>query len=294
MSEQTTIAQFINLAEVSIVENVRTQSGLDKASLAELAESIKTHGLLQPIIVAKIDGGYAVIAGQRRTLAAKLAGLESIQAIVTDGTEEGETLKAKQIVENLHRENLSLAETCAAVRDMLAMVGKPATVAKRLAKSPAWVSKHLAPTGPNFPIKVRGLIGDGKLNDIETALILNQIAKHPNGGEVFEKLIELAEKEALTRNAARHALDVLKADQTNAGEGEEGEGESGKEGATEKLGKLELAEQPAKLLLQALKFAQAKKPSSRPGDALIAQVEAFILKTWPKEVTIEEQGDLPV
>lgn len=286
-----TIAQFIPLAAVTIVENVRTKTGLDPASLKELSESIKTHGLLQPIIVAKSGDGYAVIAGQRRTLAAKLAGLDAIQAIVTDGSEEGESLKAVQIVENLHRENLSLSETCGAVRDMLAMVGKPAMVAKRLAKSPAWVSKHLSPSGPNFNSTVRDLIARGTLNDIETALMLNQIDKHKNGAAVFGRLIELAESDKLSRAEVRAELDKLKAsekdDADTEGEGEE-EGQEGDDNSGDTFAKLELAEKPARLLLAALEFAQKKKPSSRPDDALIAHVRAFIEKNWP------EQGELPV
>lgn len=284
-----TIAEFIPLSAVTIVENVRTLTGLDPASIKELSESIKTHGLLQPIIVAKAGDGYAVIAGQRRTLAAKLAGLDAIQAIVTDSSEDGDSLKSIQIVENLHRENLSLAETCGAVREMLAMVGKPAMVAKRLAKSAAWVSKHLAPTGPNFPIKVRALIADGKLNDIETALILNQIAKHPNGGQTFEKLVIDADAGELSRSEARKALDSLKDGangEADAETDEEGEGAAAEE--QESFAKLELAEGQAKLLLAALKFAQEKKPSSQPGEALIGHVESFIAKNWP------EQGELPV
>ena len=290
MSEQS-IAQFIPLAAVTIVENVRTKTGLDAASLKELSESIKTHGLLQPIIVAKTGDGFAVIAGQRRTLAAKLAGLDSIQAIVTDGTEEGESLKAVQIVENLHRENLSLSETCGAVREMLAMVGKPAMVAKRLAKSPTWVSKHLSPSGPNFNANVRDLIAGGKLNDIETALMLNQIDKHKNGAAVFGRLIELAESDKLSRAEVRAELDKLKAGEKAEAEpegDEDGEGGGEEEGDGETFAKLELAEKPARLMLAALEFAQKKKPNSRPDDALIAHVRAFIEKNWP------EQGELPL
>lgn len=296
MSEQTAIAQYIPLAALTIAENVRTSSGLDAASLNELAQSIKTNGLLQPILVAKADDGTLhVIAGQRRTLASRIAGRTEILAIVTDST-DGTELKAKQIVENIHRENLNLADTCRGVRDMLAMVGKPKAVQERLNKSAAWVSKHLSPTGPSFNESVRALIVDGKLQDIETALILNQIAKHPNGGQPFDLLMQAAELEELSRNEARKALDALKnAKDKDADAEEEDEGSEGEE-AAEVFGKLELAEGPAKLLLAALKFAQDKKPSQRPGDALIAHVEAFILKTWPKEVTVtnQEQGELPV
>jgi ParB/RepB/Spo0J family partition protein len=293
MSEQS-IAQYLPLASLTIAENVRTSSGLDAASLKELAESIKTHGLMQPIIVAKAeDGTLHVVAGQRRTLASRIAGRTEILAIVTDST-DGIDLKARQIVENIQREDLSLADTCRGVREMLAMVGKPAAVQKQLGKSSAWVSKHLSPTSPSFNPQVRALIDGGKLHDIEMALILNQIAKHPNGGAAFELLIGAAELGELSRGEARKALDNLKQAKADDAEGEGDEGGDAEEQG-EKFGKLELAEGPAKLLLAALKFAQAKKPSSRPGDALIAHIEGFILKTWPKEVTVtDDQGELPV
>lgn len=244
MSVQS-IAQFVPLARVTIAANVRTQTGLDKASLNELAESIKTHGLLQPIIVARHEEGFAVIAGQRRTLAAKLAGLTEIQAIVYDEEAAGEDLKAAQIVENLQRENLSLAETCAAVREMLAMVGKPADVSRKLNKSKTWVSKHLTPTGPSFPDAVRELMNAGKCQDLETVLLLGQIAKHSEGGPIIEKLIPMVEAGTIGRAAVANHWESLKQaaqgalDLNDEGEGEgkgEGEGEEG-EGDDEPTGK---------------------------------------------------------
>lgn len=227
MSEQ--IAQFVRLDTLTIAENVRTSSGLDAASIKELSESIKTHGQLQPIIVAKTEeGAMHVIAGQRRTLAARLAGLDSILAIVVEG-KDGAELKAKQIVENIQRENLNLADTCRGVRDMLAMLGKPAEVQRQLNKSSAWVSKHLAPTGPGFNQQVRDLIVDGQCQDIEMALTLNQIAKHPKGSTLVAHLIAQVQAGLIGRAKVRATLEQLKAptepdneDGDEGGEGEEG------------------------------------------------------------------------
>lgn len=210
MSEQKSIAQMIPLAGITIAANVRTQTGLDKASIKELAESLKAHGLLQPIYVARTgDGSFAVIAGQRRTLAAIEAGWTEIPGIVSND-DMGEELKAKQIVENLHRENLSLAETCGGVRDMLAMIGKPAEVARRLNKSSAWVSKHLSITGPNFTAEVRELVNNGQCQDIELALTLHQIAKHPKGHALAEHLIPQVRNGLIGRAKVRAALETLK------------------------------------------------------------------------------------
>jgi len=284
---------MVSLAQLTIARNVRTATGLNKQSIAELAESIKEHGLLQPILIAKAGDGFAVIAGQRRTLACIEAGLKEIPAIEVDGN-NGADLKAKQIVENLQRENLSLAETCAAVREMLAMLGKPSDVAAKLKKSKSWVSKHLALTGPTFTQEVRDLMTDGHCQDLDTLHILNQIAKHPEGGAACALLVQTAKVDGLSRGAAQKALDELRSEQQAD---EEEDGEEPAEGAEEqeKFGKLELAEGPAKLLLAALRFAQQKKPSSRPGEALIGHVEAFIQKNWPKTVELrEEQSDVPV
>lgn len=237
MSEQSnvTVARMIPLSRVTIAANVRTSTGLDQASIKELSESIKAHGLLQPIIVAEHEGGFAVIAGQRRTLACIMAKLTEVPAIVRSSDEGGEELKAAQIVENLHRENLSLAETCAAVREMLAMVGKPAEVAKRLNKSSAWVSKHLSPTGPAFNADVRELIMSGGCADIETALMLNQIAKHPNAGKSLAAVLAVkVGKGLIGRAGVKAELEKLREPDDgdepddDGGEGE-GEGSGGKD-----------------------------------------------------------------
>lgn len=224
-----TLPRMIPLASVVIAENVRTTTGLDTASIKELAESLKQHGLMQPIFVAQADDTFAVIAGQRRTLAAIEAGWTEIAAIVTDEKDTPE-LMAKQIVENLHRENLGLAETCAGVRNMLAMVGKPAEVAKRLNKSSAWVSKHLAPTGPNFAPAVRQLMTDGACGDLETLLMLHQVARYAVNGvgtqAEADRLIAQVRAGVIGRAKVKAALDNLK----DAGNGDEPDGEEGGDG----------------------------------------------------------------
>ena len=76
--------------------------------LEELAESIKTFGVLQPIIVAKKDGYYEIIAGERRWRASKLANMKRIPAIIREDEEEENTHIS--IIENVQRENLNAIE----------------------------------------------------------------------------------------------------------------------------------------------------------------------------------------
>jgi ParB family chromosome partitioning protein len=80
----------------------------DEEALSNLSHSIKKHGLLQPIVVVKKDDGFMLIAGERRLRASKLAGLDSIKAIVTDF--ESENLRELALIENIQREDLNPIE----------------------------------------------------------------------------------------------------------------------------------------------------------------------------------------
>ena len=81
------------------------RKNFDKESLNELAESIKIHGLIQPIIVNEMSDGYMVIAGERRFRAAKLCGLKEIDAVVKNYTNK--QVAEIAIIENLQREDLN-------------------------------------------------------------------------------------------------------------------------------------------------------------------------------------------
>ncbi len=84
-------------------------------ALAELATSIKEHGVLCPILVKVAEGGtFRLVAGERRFRAAKIVGLERIPAIIDSGTDDNKIL-AKQLVENLQREDLSPMERAIAI-----------------------------------------------------------------------------------------------------------------------------------------------------------------------------------
>jgi ParB family chromosome partitioning protein len=80
----------------------------DQESLIGLSESIKKHGLLQPIVVVKKGNGYMLIAGERRLRASKMAGAEYIKAVVTDF--ESENLRELALIENIQREDLNPIE----------------------------------------------------------------------------------------------------------------------------------------------------------------------------------------
>ena len=82
----------------------------DEQALGELSDSIKRHGLLQPIVVMEKEDGYLVIAGERRLRAHKLANIEKIKAIVADVDIDSAKLRELALIENIQRENLNAIE----------------------------------------------------------------------------------------------------------------------------------------------------------------------------------------
>ena len=89
----------------------------DAEKLEELAESIKLHGVLQPVVVRRFGDGYQIIAGERRWRAAQMAGLKAIPAVVRELDDAGMIQVA--LIENLQREDLNPIEEAAAYRKLM-------------------------------------------------------------------------------------------------------------------------------------------------------------------------------
>ena len=112
----------------------------DDEGLAELSASIAAHGVLQPIIVrGAADGGYELIAGERRLRAARAAGLTQIPAVVRDSTPN--ELLELALVENLQRSDLNAIEEAGAYRELIDRFGlSHEAVARQVGKSRVSVS----------------------------------------------------------------------------------------------------------------------------------------------------------
>lgn len=101
----------IEVSKISRDENQPRQTFTEE-SLAELASSIKQHGVLQPLVVIEEDGKYVIVAGERRWRAAKMAGLETVPAIVR--TIDSQNRLELSIIENAQREDLNPIELATA------------------------------------------------------------------------------------------------------------------------------------------------------------------------------------
>ena len=101
-----------------ITENpYQPRKNFDETALRELSESIKRHGLIQPIIVIEKDGGYMLIAGERRFRATKLLGESKIKAIVADI--ESQSLRELALIENIQRADLNPIELANSYKELI-------------------------------------------------------------------------------------------------------------------------------------------------------------------------------
>lgn len=88
-------------------------------ALRELSESIKRHGLLQPIVVIQKDDGFLLVAGERRLRAHKLAGLDTIKAIIADVDIDDARLRELALIENIQREDLNAMELAHSYNELI-------------------------------------------------------------------------------------------------------------------------------------------------------------------------------
>jgi ParB family chromosome partitioning protein len=209
--------QLLTIATIAAPSYVRQQNGHDKESLSQLAASINQHGLLQPIVVRPASeddkpAEWVIVAGRRRLAACKLAGMTDIPALVTN-TDEAKAYEL-EIAENIQREQMTLADTARAVRTLMTIYDNAKKVGEVLNKSPAWVSKHLAVTSSKCPAVILDLMDRGIVSDLETLILLKQIAEmptsHPAAASTMSRMLRIAHEGNMNRQIARDALSKLK------------------------------------------------------------------------------------
>lgn len=110
--------------------------------IVELSESIKEHGVIQPIVVRKFKDGYEIIAGERRYRASKLVGLDKVPAIIREYDDKQSASIA--IVENIQREDLTAIEEALAYKQLIDLHGiTQAALAKQMGKSQSTVANKI-------------------------------------------------------------------------------------------------------------------------------------------------------
>ena len=196
---------------ISQVESCSAQPRkiFDEAALAELAESIREHGVIQPLTVRKLASGYyQIIAGERRWRAARLAGLTEVPAVVIDADDK----KAAELalVENLQREDLNPMEEAAgfqsliqtyhmtqeeaaqrvgksrsAVANAMRLLGLQSSVRKLVEENQlsAGPARALRPRAPTRQVKAAAMVLQGQLSVRQTEALVKRLSAEPEEPE---------------------------------------------------------------------------------------------------------------
>lgn len=155
----------------------------DAQSLSELAQSIEAQGLIEPIVVRRdpAGAGYLIVSGERRWRASKLAGRDTIQAILRDSEEE---VSEVQLIENIQREDLTAHEIYMALTALIDSGKTQVELCKKLGKSKGWVSGYASVA--KMPTSFQDALRDGRANDINALVQLHKV--HKSAPELAEKL----------------------------------------------------------------------------------------------------------
>lgn len=176
-------------------------------TLQELAESIKEHGVIQPIIVKKSIKGYDVIAGERRLRASKIAGKKTIPAIIRQISDE--KMAEIALLENLQRENLNALEEAKAYKSLIEKLNlTQEELAKKVSKSRSHITNMLGLL--RLPGEVQDMITTGKL----TMGHARALSKLEDKEEIVKMANDITEKGLTVRDVEAQSESAPKKHQT--------------------------------------------------------------------------------
>ncbi|HBM4258020.1 ParB/RepB/Spo0J family partition protein [Listeria innocua] len=170
----------------------------DTKAINELRDSIKIHGVLQPIILRNAEKGYEIVVGERRFRAAKEAKLKEIPAVVRDLTEE--EMMELSVIENLQREDLSPLEEAESYQFLMKKLGlTQAKLAERVGKSRPYIANFVRLL--TLPEEVQVMLRDGSLSAGHGRVLL--------GLKLKKNIIPTAKKAATQGLTVRQLEDVV-------------------------------------------------------------------------------------
>lgn len=174
------------------------RKNFDQEALHELASSIKEHGVMQPIIVHRLENDrYAIIAGERRFRAAHLAGLDAIPVIIKEITRE--KILELALVENIQRENLNAMEEAEGyARLMDEFDYRQEDIAKIVGKSRSHIANLLRLN--NLPENIKNYISDNTLSMAHGRLLVGHPMSEDLAAIIIEKGLSVRQAESLVKH----------------------------------------------------------------------------------------------
>ena len=234
---------------------------MDEGALYELAESIKAQGIMQPILVRRLTDGpnagkYEIIAGERRSRAAKLAGLDSVPVLVRDVPNEAAAAMA--LIENIQREDLNPLEEAQGLQRLIKEFGLThETAAQAVGRSRSAASNLLRLLNLAEPVQTMLMAGDLDMGHARALLALDRAAQITAANQIAAKHMSVREAESLVK----------------------------KLGAEFNL----VPQKPKKD-----KSRDLKRVEEELSDLLTAQVDVRIKKRVKRQGRIEEMGELAI
>lgn len=178
----------------------------DQVALKELADSIRQHGVVQPLVVTKQAGVFELIAGERRLRASKLAGIKTVPVIERSFDEQAKLEVA--LIENVQRANLNPIETATAYKKLVDQFNlKLDDVAKRVGKEMSTVSNTIRLL--NLPLEAKRAVAEGRISEGHARAVLAVPAEHQLD------LLKLIEQRGLTVRQAETLAREFKQPQAN-------------------------------------------------------------------------------
>ena len=247
--------------DVMVAGVYQPRTRMDEGSLYELAESIKSQGIMQPILVRRLAAGanagkYEIIAGERRFRAAKLAGLSEVPVLVRDVPDQAAAAMA--LIENMQREDLNPLEEAQGLQRLIKEFGLThEDAAQAVGRSRSAASNLLRLLNLADPVQTMLMAGDLDMGHARALLSLDKAAQITAANQISAKKLSVREAESLAK----------------------------KIGAEFSL----VAQKPKKE-----KSRDLKRVEEELADLLTAQVEIRIKKTVKRHGRMEEMGEVAI
>jgi ParB family chromosome partitioning protein len=188
------------------------RTNMDQVALAELAESIKAQGIMQPILVRPVDGGrFEIIAGERRWRAAQLAELTEVPVLIRNVADEAAL--AMSLIENIQRENLNPLEQALGIQRLINEFGMThQTAGEALGNSRSTISNLLRLLNLSAPVQEMMMQGKIDMGHGRALLPLNAAQQIKIANVIAQKQLSVRETEKLVNQLEHPAVKKIKKD----------------------------------------------------------------------------------
>lgn len=204
---------YVNIAKVEPNRD-QPRKNFDEDSLQELSESIRQFGVLQPLLVQDKGDYYAIIAGERRWRASKLAGLKEVPVIIKDLTEQ--EIVEISLIENIQRENLNPIEEAMAYKRLLNEFNlKQDEVAERVSKSRTAVTNSMRLL--KLDERVQQMVIDDMISTGHARALLgiyDAEKQYITAQQIFDEKLSVRETEKLIKKLQKQKMEVQEKEKT--------------------------------------------------------------------------------